>query len=265
MYMLKSPYWAVSERENVLPSHLGLQTGYYSCSGTLGIPIVGNPAAGNAHPIPQIMGFRILTALLLLPLSAFAQSAPTDPLALPTRDAHQNLLIVADPYVSAGRYKGMFGKKSPYEAGIVAIDVFFRNDNDSPIRLNPDTIELVVSSPGEDRQRLTPLSPEDVADRTVLKTPSNPTVRRRLPFPIGGSNSSKGKEWNEMVSMLRSVALGTAILPPHATVHGFLFFDLNHEFDAIRHSHVFIPDLAFMGSNKALFFFEIDLGLAPTK
>jgi hypothetical protein len=211
------------------------------------------------------MGFRILTALLLLPLSAFAQSAPTGPLTLPSRDAHQNLLIVADPYVSADRYKGTFGKKSPYEAGIVAIDVFFRNDNDSPIRLNPDTIELVVSPPGGVRQRLAPLSPEDVADRTVLKTSPNPTVRRRLPFPTGGSNSGKGKNWDEMVSTLRSMALGTAVLPPHATVHGYLFFDLNHEFDAIRHSHLFIPDLSFMGSNKALFFFEIDLGLARGK
>jgi hypothetical protein len=68
-----------------------------------------------------------------------------------------------------------------------------------------------------------------------------------------------------MVITLRSVALGTAVLPPRATTHGFLFFDLNHDFDAIRHSHVYIPDLAFMGSNKALFFFEIDLGVTRSK
>jgi hypothetical protein len=208
---------------------------------------------------------RILTVILLMPLGAFAQSAQTDPMTLRARDAHQDLLIAADPYVSADRYKGTFGKKSPYEAGIVAIDVYFKNDNDAPIRLNPETIELVVSPPEEARQRLGPLSPEDVADRTVLNAHANPSVKRRLPFPVGGSNSGKGKDWNEMVTALRSVALGTDVLPPHATTHGFLFFDLNHEFDAVRHAHVYIPDLAFMGSNKALFFFEIDLGLASTK
>lgn len=211
------------------------------------------------------MGMRILMVILLLPLGALAQSAPAAPLALPARDAHQNLLIVADPYVSADRYKNSFGKKSPYDSGLIAIDVYFRNDNDAPIRLNPDTIELVVSNPDEDRQRLGILSPEDVADRTLLKTASNPTVKRRLPFPTGGSGSGKGKDWTEMVTTIRSLALGTDILPPHETTHGFLFFDLNHEFDAIRHTHLYIPDLAFMGSNKALFFFEIDLGLARAK
>jgi hypothetical protein len=214
----------------------------------------------------QIMIRRMLTVVLLLPLSVFAQSAQTDLSTLRARDAHQNLLIAADPYVSADRYKGMFGKKSPYEYGLVAIDVFFRNDNDTPVRVNPETIQLVISLPGVDRQRLDPLSPEDVADRTILNAHANPSVKRRLPFPTGGgSNSGKGKDWNEMVTSIRSVALGTDVLPPHATTHGFLFFDLNHDFDAVRHARVYIPDLSFMGSNSALFFFEIDLGAASTK
>jgi len=209
---------------------------------------------------------QILAVILLLPLSAFAQTAQTDLSGLRARDAHQDLLIAADPYVSADRYKGMFGKKSPYEYGLVAIDVFFRNDNDIPVRLNPETIQLVISLPGVDRQRLSPLSPEDVADRTILNAHANPSVKRRLPFPTGGgSNSGKGKDWNEMVTSIRSVSLGTDVLPPHATAHGFLFFDLDRNFDAVRHAHLYIPDLSFMGSNKALFFFEIDLGLASTK
>jgi hypothetical protein len=210
------------------------------------------------------MLLRILAGLLLLPLGASAQSAaPTaDPLTLRTRDAHQDLLIVADPYISSARYdKDHFGKKSPYDAGIVAINVYFHNDNDKPIRLNLDTIQLICSPPDEARQRLGALSPEDVADRTLLNAPhTNPSVRH-LPFPYPGSasNSGKGKAWNEMVTTLRSVALSTDILPPKATTHGILFFDMNHNFDAIRQSHLYIPDLSFMADNKALFFFEIDL------
>ena len=68
-----------------------------------------------------------------------------------------------------------------------------------------------------------------------------------------------------MTTTLRSVALGTDVLPPHATTHGFLFFDLNHDFGAIRNSHLYIPDLSFMTDNKALFFFEIDLADAPSR
>ncbi len=63
-----------------------------------------------------------------------------------------------------------------------------------------------------------------------------------------------------MDTLLRSVAVSSDILPPHATTHGFLFFDVNHDFNAIRYTHLYIPDLWFMTDKKALFFFEIDLG-----
>jgi hypothetical protein len=208
----------------------------------------------------------ILTIVMLFPLGALGQSAPPDPMSLRARDAHQDLTIVADPYLKSERYsKEVFGKNSPYVAGIVAIDVYFRNDNTVPIRLNPGTIQLVISQPGQERQRLGPLSPEDVADRTLLT--ANANIRARRPFPFPGSSSTTGhsKDWTEMTTTLHSVALGTDILPPHATTHGFLFFDLNHDFSAIRNTHLYIPDLAFMTDNKALFFFEIDLGDAPSR
>lgn len=179
-------------------------------------------------------------------------------MSLRTRDVHEGLTIVADPYMRASRYsKDVFGKKSFYAAGIVAIDVYFRNDNNVPIRLNPETIQLVISQPGQDRQRLGPLSAEDVADRTLLTANSN--IRAHRPFPFPEPSSGHSKDWVEMTTTLRSVALGTDVLPPHATTHGFIFFDMNHDFDAIRNSHIYIPDLAFMTDNKALFFFEIDL------
>jgi hypothetical protein len=221
-----------------------------------------NPPSDSRIIKERIMILRILAITLLLPFSVPAQSPPSDPMALRTQDAHQNLLIVADPYVSAGRYDGKFGKKSLYQAGIIAIDVYFRNDNDAPIRLNQDTIELSISLPGVSRQRLGVLSPEEVADRTLLKANAKPHVRRPFPFPGSGSGMGKSKAWNQMDAALQSVALSTDILPPHATTHGFLFFDLNHNFAAIHHAHLYIPDLSFMTDNKALFFFDIDLAAA---
>jgi hypothetical protein len=90
---------------------------------------------------------------------------------------------------------------------------------------------------------LEPLSPEEVADRTIFASgPKDPT-QRRFPFPTSGSASSKGKAWNETASSLRSIVLSTEVLPPHKTIHGFLFFDVSHQFDAVRHSHLYIPDL----------------------
>jgi len=225
-----------------------------------------NLSPGRRIIANQIMLRTILAIVLLFPLGALAQSAPPDPMSLRTRDAHQNLTIVADPYLKAERYtKEVFGKDSPYAAGIIAIDVYFRNDNNVPVRLNPETIQLVISQPDQERQRIGLLSPEEVADRTLLTANANVRVRRPFPFPGSSSTTGHSKNWTEMTTALRSVALGTDVLPPHATTHGFLFFDMNHEFGAIRNSHLYIPDLAFMTDNKALFFFEIDLGDAPLR
>lgn len=214
----------------------------------------------------QIMFREILMIAMLFPPGVAGQSAPTDAASLPAHDTHQNMTIGADPYMKAERYsKELFGKNSFYAAGIIAIDVYFRNDNDAPVRLNLETIQLVISSPGQDRQRLGPLSPEDVADRTLLTANSNIRAPRPFPFPSSSAGSKHSKEWTEMTSALRSVALGTDVLPPHATTHGFLFFDMNHNFAAIRNSHLYIPDLAFMTDNKALFFFEVDLAEARSR
>ena len=208
----------------------------------------------------------ILTIVMLFPLGALGQSAPPDPMSLPTRDAHQDLTIVADPYLRAERYKKeVFGKNSFYAAGIIAIDVYFKNDNnvaDSPQPRNDPTGHFSArpGSPASGR-----LSPEDVADRTLLTANSNIRAHRPFPFPGPHPSSGHSKDWIEMTTTLRSVALGTDVLPPHATTHGFLFFDLNHDFDAIRNTHLYIPDLAFMTDNKALFFFEIDLAAAPSR
>lgn len=218
-----------------------------------------------------ILLHAMLACALLFPLGATPrQTAPAadNPLSLPTRDAHQHLTVAADPYLSAIRYKKeVFGKKSPYDAGIVAIDVYLKNDNDLPIRVNPETVELIISQPGQDRQRLGNLSPEDVADRTLLTGNSNVNAPRRLPIPIPipSSGSKHTKQWMEMTTALRAVALGTDLLGPHSTTHGFLFFDLDHDFGAIHNSRLYIPDLTFMTTHQALFFFEIDLADAPTR
>jgi hypothetical protein len=190
-----------------------------------------------------------------------ARTATPDPASLPAHDSHQGLVIAADPYVSAERYKDKFGKHSPYDAGLIAIDLLFRNDNDLPIRVNLKTIQLLVSIPGESRQRVDPLSPEDVADRVLAKRPKDPSPRFPVPR-IGAPPSPHNKEWEEFVGDVRAAALNTDLLPPHATTHGLVYFDIDRHYDWISNARVEVPDLAFMNDPKPLFFFEIDLGPA---
>jgi hypothetical protein len=199
----------------------------------------------------------LIFALGFVTAGAMAQ---TDPASLPAHDSHQGLLIAANPYISANRYKEKFGKHTPYDGGILAIELFFRNDNDSPIRVNLKTMQLLVSAPGGSRQRLDPLSPEEVAD-LVLAKPKDPSPR--IPIPrVGAPRKSHDKDWEGFAGTLRSAALATDLLPPHATTHGFVYFDVDHHYDWLSTSRFDVPDLTFMTGNKALFFFQIDLAPA---
>jgi len=69
-----------------------------------------------------------LVLTLVWPLTALrASGAGRSFDAAHNANTHQNLTVAADPYVSADRYsKTLFGKTSPYEAGIVAINVLLQ-------------------------------------------------------------------------------------------------------------------------------------------
>jgi hypothetical protein len=205
---------------------------------------------------------RSAIALLLCCAAATLAFAQKDPASLPARDLHEGLLVAANPLQDAAQYKPRLGKKNPYEAGIVAIELFFRNDNDKAIRVDLETIQLIIAAPGAERQRLQPLAIGDVVDRILNKGGPNPTQpRRRIPIPGRGPKTGRSKEWIELEAALRSASLGTDILAPHSSARGFLFFDLNHHFDLLAYSRLYLPDLKFLDS-QPLLFFEVDLAKA---
>ncbi len=206
------------------------------------------------------MRTRIAQALLLL-LAAIPARAQVDPSSLPAHDAHEGLLVAADPYQEVARYKARFGKKNPYDAGILGIDVFFRNDTDRAIRLDLESIRLLVAPPGSDRQRLEPLKAEDIVDRILNKGGPDISVPRR-PLPRRTPKVGRSKEWKELEASLRATALDTDVLPPRSTVHGFLFFDVNQRYDWLAYARLYLPDLQYIPDKKALLFFEVDLAAA---
>jgi hypothetical protein len=213
--------------------------------------------------------FAIILAVsqCLIGGAASLQSVQKDPASLPARDSHDGLLVAVDPWTNAAQYKARFKKHTPMDAGVVALDVYFRNDTDKLIRINVDRIRLIYAPPDGDRQKLFPLAPEDVADLVLhpgsAKDPSAP--RPRLPIPIPrGPKKGHGKEYDELAAALEAAALQTDVIGPHSTEHGFLYFDMGHQFDALRYTRLSIPDLSFVEKNQPLFYFEIDLG-APAK
>jgi hypothetical protein len=187
--------------------------------------------------------------------------AQADPASMPAHQTHQGFTVAVRPLISEASYKTQFPKRTPFEAGILALEVFFRNDNDKPVRLKLDTMRLLVQRSGEPLQRLEPLTSEEVADRVLFKTPPNPTLPR---FPVPGRipGEKRDKNWQEFSKQIRAAAIPSDLVGPKSTVRGFLFFDVNHHYDWLSDARLDVPDLAFMLNNEALFYFQVDLAPA---
>jgi hypothetical protein len=209
----------------------------------------------------------VLALSLVASLSAGGQQQPAPPKptdaagALPAHDLHQGLLIAADPVLTSDRSQQIFGKKHPYHAGILALDVYLRNDSDGPMKVELSTFELKVAPPGQSRQRIEPLTAEETAYRIIL--PDGPDPRpKRSPIPGMGGPSKKSKEVAKMEDSLRGQMLSGDVVGPHGTIHGFVFFDVGGHFGSMKSATLVVPDVSRIPSGEKLFFFEVDLGPA---
>ncbi len=199
-------------------------------------------------------------AALLLALPAHAQNSG-DPAAWPARDAHQGLLVSADPLHDEARAKARFGKKHPQAHGVLAVDVYLRNDTDKPLRVTLDRILLLIEPPGTRRQQLAPSTVEDVLDRMLTKDSPGPQIPR-TPIPLPRKDPSK--EWRKLKEALEPMALTMGLVPPHASVRGFLFFDISGRWEWLAHSLLYIPEVNTFGG-EPLLFFEVEFAAAVRK
>ena len=212
------------------------------------------------------MSYRYTTIAALLLLAAAGSAAQQiDPATLPAHESHEGLLIAADPIDDAARSKERFGKKSPHSVGILALEVYFKNDTAKAIRVDLDRIRLAIEAPGQDRQQLRPMPVEVVVNAIVYPEGLNPTAPRKpRPFP-GSGTGSKTKDVKQVDEVLRPLAMEMDVLPPRATVRGLLFFDLDRNFEKLRFAQLYIPELSFVADGKQLMFFEVDLSKAHHK
>jgi len=200
----------------------------------------------------------------LLPFGAvLAQSNSTAPAAtgsaaLP-QDQHAGLTVSVDPYPDARRAKEKFGKSAnPVPAGILPVDVYFKNDTAHPMRVNLQTVQLEVQSAGEQHQYLDWLTIGQVANmiRHPHGNPGAPSARR---FPVGIPLPRKDKKVDTIMDDLKPFALDSNIVPPLGILHGFLFFDLSHDFSAVPKASLYVPDVFLLPKQTPLMFFEVPL------
>jgi len=183
------------------------------------------------------------------------------PLKASALESHEGLTISALPWTNPALYKEKFHKKSPYAAGIVAVQVVFRNDSDDSMKVNLERIRLNVTLSEEDHQALDALTSEQAAD--VITKPSLKNLgRSRFPIPIGGPKVGRDKKWVEVEQELREAGVKASIIAPHSAVQGLLYFDLQSQFDLLTNARLYVPDIVALEKNHGLMYFEIDLSQA---
>ena len=198
-------------------------------------------------------------AVPLFPALAVGQQLPLRTASL---EAHEGLTISATPWTDASRYKEKFPKKSPYAAGVVAVQVAFRNDSDESVKINLSRIRLTVHLDSENTQELPSLSPEELVQAVLKPGGKDPTATRKkvpLPVPLPKSNG-KDKNLDDLQRQAQEASIPSGVIAPHSTVQGLLYFDLQNQFDLLSTAHLYVPDLVLMRGNRALTYFDIDLG-----
>ena len=198
----------------------------------------------------------ILMGALLTPAVALVQQSPLRTASL---ESHEGLTISATPWTEPSKYKEKFPKKSPFSAGVLAVQVSFRNDSDDSIKVELARIRLTVNIDAENKQELPSLSAAELAQAVLKPGGKDPTKRQKLPIPVTIPRSGKDKNWDELQREAQDAGVPTGVIAAHSTVQGLLYFDLQNQFDLLETAHFYVPDLVFMRGNRALTYFDIDL------
>jgi hypothetical protein len=201
----------------------------------------------------------LLAASLLACAGAFGQASSAAEHSARTlpQDRHEGLTVSADPYKDAGRAKDKFGKASPLPVGILPVEVFLHNETTQAIRVDMSTIQLAVHFESGRHQEIDWVAVEEVAAKVAH--PKGPPAPRAPRFPVGLPSGSDSKT-DTMKEILAPLALDVDVVPPMATIRGFLFFDLNHDVSLAERASLYVPDVTAVPSNKQLMFFEVPLG-----
>jgi len=195
-----------------------------------------------------------------------ARGQQSKPLRTSILDAHEGVTIGVEPWTQANRYKEKFPKKTPFGAGIVALRLSIRNDNDEAVKLNLHRIRLLVQLDPENRQELEALTADDVADAVMLRqNGKDPTARRLpIPLPISRPKPTRDKNWEEFHGDCQNAGIPSGVIGAHSTMEGLVYFDLRGEWDLLQTARLYVPDLQRMTSQQAILYFDIDFSRNPS-
>jgi len=201
----------------------------------------------------------LLSSLALIPLAPFQLPQPAARTVPPWvgKDSHQGLTVAADPYLDSDRSKAKFEKADPYKAGLLAIDVSFKNDTNIPIHVDLSTLRLDIDEPDGQRFHLPALTLAEAARQ--IAHPQGASLPRPHRFP-SISPPGEDSKTRDVKDKLEPLALQADVVPPNGTIHGFVFFDVNNHFEAVPNASLYLPDVKSVTSDAGMIYFEVPLG-----
>lgn len=206
----------------------------------------------------KLLAVVVVVCGILLGRVSSGQEA--QPLRTSILDSHEGVTIGVEPWTQASRYKAKFPKKTPFAAGIVALKLSIRNDNDEAVKLNLHRIRLLVQLDQDNKQELEALTADDVADAVMLRqNGKDPTARRLpIPLPINRPKPTRDKNWEEFHGDCQNAGIPSGVIGAHSTMEGLVYFDLRGEWDLLQTARLYVPDLLRMTSQQAILYFDID-------
>ena len=215
----------------------------------------------------QVLALPVLSVCAFAATTLFSAPQPPPPshpqasLKTASLESHEGLTVSALPWTVPSQYKEKFPKKSPFDGGVLVVQVNFRNESDESLRINLERIRLTVQLDEDNRQEVPSLNPEQLADAVLKPKSKDPTASRgpRLPVPLPSKKGGRDKHWQELETQAENAQVPTSVVAPHSTVQGLLYFDLGGQFDLLQTAHLYIPQIAKMNHTGTLTYFDIDL------
>ena len=186
--------------------------------------------------------------------------APKGVEAYPARLSSEKITIAVEPMHNDELASQVFDSKSMVTAGIMPLAIVVFNDNEFPIEIEADPMELIVEG-----ERLRTLVPVEVLRRVFPKAASTVVGSR------GPSTKRLSRDSNPTLDDLENKFFSSKVIPAHGKGGGFLYLDVPRRPDLsgfLSGAQVYIPEIIRKDTGANMIFFEIDLkpalGTTPT-
>jgi hypothetical protein len=160
-----------------------------------------------------------------------------------SRQTSEKVTIGVKAYFDDEDTRPIFGKKNPYNYGVLPVLVVIQNDSPKTIRVHP--LQAVWVGPERDRIEATPAK-----DVRYLTAPHRPVGISTSPLPKVLGHKNPLDTWE-----IEGRAFAAEMLPPGQSASGFFYFQTGYQ----RGSSLYLSGLREADTGRELLYFEIPI------